>query len=89
MAERSPIPRATYRLQFHRHFRLADAVRLVPYLSALGISHIYASPLFQARPGSTHGYDVCDSGKGPRQFWFQLARPPVLHPQLVYQRPTP
>jgi (1->4)-alpha-D-glucan 1-alpha-D-glucosylmutase len=54
------IPRATYRLQFNRNFRLADAVALVPYLYTLGVSHIYASPLFKAAPGSSHGYDVCD-----------------------------
>lgn len=54
------IPRATYRLQFHRGFNLRDALALVPYLSGLGVSHIYASPLLQALPGSTHGYDVCD-----------------------------
>jgi (1->4)-alpha-D-glucan 1-alpha-D-glucosylmutase len=54
------IPRATYRLQFNEHFRLADALALVPYLDSLGISHIYASPLFKATPHSTHGYDICD-----------------------------
>src|SRR5665213_4166778 len=54
------IPRATCRLQFHGHFRLPDALALVPYLHELGISHIYSSPLFKAAPHSTHGYDVCD-----------------------------
>ena len=54
------IPRATYRLQFNEHFRLADALALVPYFHDLGISHIYASPLFKAVPHSVHGYDVCD-----------------------------
>ena len=54
------IPRATYRFQFNEHFRLADALALVPYLHELGISHIYASPLFKAAPHSVHGYDVCD-----------------------------
>ena len=54
------IPRATYRLQFHRGFTLRDALEWVPYLSALGVSHVYASPLLKARPGSPHGYDVCD-----------------------------
>src|SRR5690606_13507859 len=53
-------PRATYRLQFTADFRFADAARLAPYLARLGISHVYASPVFQARPGSTHGYDVTD-----------------------------
>ena len=54
------IPRATYRLQFHRDFTFADAGAIVPYLDTLGISHIYASPVTTARSGSTHGYDVVD-----------------------------
>lgn len=53
-------PRATYRLQFHAGFGFADAARLAPYLSALGVSHVYASPYLKARPGSTHGYDITD-----------------------------
>ena len=52
--------RATYRLQFTAAFRFADAAALAPYLADLGISHVYASPVFAARPGSTHGYDVTD-----------------------------
>src|SRR5690606_4254162 len=52
--------RATLRLQFHRNFTLDDALPLVPYFARLGISHIYASPLLKARPGSMHGYDVVD-----------------------------
>jgi (1->4)-alpha-D-glucan 1-alpha-D-glucosylmutase len=56
-------PRATYRLQFSTEFRLEDARRIVPYLAALGISHVYASPLLAARPGSTHGYDIVDHGR--------------------------
>jgi (1->4)-alpha-D-glucan 1-alpha-D-glucosylmutase len=54
------VPRATYRLQFHKDFGFEDARRIVPYLAALGVSHVYASPLTRARPGSTHGYDVID-----------------------------
>ena len=50
--------RATYRLQFNKGFTFRDATALVPYLARLGISHLYASPLTQARPGSTHGYDI-------------------------------
>jgi len=53
-------PRATYRFQFHKDFTFADAEGLVPYLDALGISHLYASPITTARSGSTHGYDVVD-----------------------------
>ncbi len=54
------VPRATYRLQFNEHFRLVDALALVPYFHELGVSHLYASPLFKAAPHSSHGYDVCD-----------------------------
>ena len=55
-------PRATYRMQFHAGFTFDDAVAQVPYLARLGISHLYASPIFKAHPGSTHGYDVVDYG---------------------------
>lgn len=51
---------ATYRLQLTKDFRFKDAESLVPYLHRLGISHIYASPIFAARPGSISGYDTCD-----------------------------
>src|SRR5216684_6005204 len=56
----SPIPLATYRLQLNRDFTFAQATAIVPYLSALGISHCYISPCLKARPGSTHGYDIVD-----------------------------
>ncbi|MBV9568741.1 MAG: malto-oligosyltrehalose synthase, partial [Hyphomicrobiales bacterium] len=55
-----PPPRATYRLQFQKDFTFADAVAIIPYLAKLGISHVYASPIHKARPGSLHGYDVVD-----------------------------
>lgn len=51
-------PQATYRVQFHAGFTFQDALHIVPYLHNLGITHLYASPLLQARPGSTHGYDI-------------------------------
>jgi (1->4)-alpha-D-glucan 1-alpha-D-glucosylmutase len=54
------IPRATYRLQLNAAFTFRDAAAIVPYLAALGISHVYCSPYFRARSGSTHGYDVVD-----------------------------
>jgi (1->4)-alpha-D-glucan 1-alpha-D-glucosylmutase len=54
------IPNATYRLQFNRNFTFRAACEIVPYLHALGISHVYASPYFKAGPGSPHGYDICD-----------------------------
>ncbi|MXQ10066.1 malto-oligosyltrehalose synthase [Microvirga makkahensis] len=56
----SPPPRATYRLQFHKDFTFDDAVKIVPYLARLGISHVYSSPIHMASPGSTHGYDIAD-----------------------------
>jgi len=54
------IPRATYRLQFNKNFTFAQASAIIPYLSELGVSHIYASPYLKARAGSTHGYDIID-----------------------------
>ncbi|WP_339411346.1 malto-oligosyltrehalose synthase [Pseudomonas sp. EA_35y_Pfl2_R5] len=51
---------STLRLQFHKGFTLHDAKRLIPYFEQLGVSHLYASPLLTARPGSMHGYDVID-----------------------------
>ncbi|MCJ7594937.1 MAG: malto-oligosyltrehalose synthase [Desulfobacterales bacterium] len=54
------IPIATYRIQFTRHFALEDGRRILPYLSLLGISDLYASPIFKARKQSLHGYDVVD-----------------------------
>jgi (1->4)-alpha-D-glucan 1-alpha-D-glucosylmutase len=52
--------RATYRLQLTPSFGFDDARGLVPYLSDLGASHLYLSPVWQARAGSTHGYDIVD-----------------------------
>ncbi len=57
------IPTSTYRLQFNRNFTFAQARALVPYLHSLGISDCYASPYFQARAESLHGYDITDHNK--------------------------
>lgn len=57
-----PEPRATYRVQLNREFDLRDAKALVPFLSELGISHLYVSPITRSVPGSAHGYDVVDPG---------------------------
>ena len=54
------IPRSTYRLQLNKAFTFKNALKIIPYLSDLGISHVYASPIFKARKGSMHGYDVTD-----------------------------
>ncbi len=57
------IPSATYRVQFNRNFGFLQAAGLLPYLHALGVSDLYASPLLKARPGSPHGYDVTDPAR--------------------------
>ncbi|MDB9493464.1 malto-oligosyltrehalose synthase [Spirulina major CS-329] len=54
------LPLATYRLQFNPQFTFKHAKAIVPYLAELGVSYLYASPIFKARSGSTHGYDVAD-----------------------------
>ncbi len=54
------LPTSTYRIQFRNGMAFDRAIECVPYLKALGISHLYASPIFAATSGSTHGYDVTD-----------------------------
>ncbi len=51
---------ATYRLQLRPGFGFREARELVPYLTELGVSHLYLSPIMEAKSGSTHGYDVVD-----------------------------
>nr|WSX49200.1 malto-oligosyltrehalose synthase [Streptomyces sp. NBC_00974] len=53
-------PAATYRLQLRPEFTFTDARAVVPYLASLGVSHLHLSPVLEAVPGSTHGYDVTD-----------------------------
>ncbi|QOZ51142.1 malto-oligosyltrehalose synthase [Bradyrhizobium sp. CCBAU 53338] len=57
------IPLATYRLQLTADFDFDKAAAVVPYLKALGVTHLYASPVMKARQGSTHGYDTVDHSK--------------------------
>jgi (1->4)-alpha-D-glucan 1-alpha-D-glucosylmutase len=59
----SRIPLSSYRLQFHPGFRFRDAAELAGYLSRLGITEFYCSPVLAARPGSLHGYDICDHSR--------------------------
>lgn len=53
-------PTATYRIQLHPGHPFAAAEADVPALAALGVSHLHLSPVLEAVPGSTHGYDVTD-----------------------------
>lgn len=66
--------RATLRLQFHREFTLDDALPWLDYFARLGISHLYASPLLAAQPGSMHGYDSVD----PTRISEELGGEPAL-----------
>jgi malto-oligosyltrehalose synthase/4-alpha-glucanotransferase len=56
-------PVATYRIQFHKDFNFQHLPQIIGYLGHLGISTIYASPIFEAVPGSMHGYDGIDPHK--------------------------
>ncbi|MGM1061818.1 malto-oligosyltrehalose synthase [Saccharothrix sp. Mg75] len=67
-------PSATYRLQFTPDFTFADAEAVVDYLDALGAGALYASPLLEAVPGSTHGYDVTDPTKAREDFGGEAGR---------------
>lgn len=53
-------PISTIRLQFNKDFTLKRAEELIPFFEELGVRTIYASPVFKAVPGSTHGYDIID-----------------------------
>ncbi|MEU7423596.1 malto-oligosyltrehalose synthase [Streptomyces sp. NPDC040750] len=57
------VPTATYRLQLQPAFPFAAAESAVPYLASLGVSHLHLSPVLEAVPGSTHGYDVVDPAR--------------------------
>ncbi|MFI1580606.1 malto-oligosyltrehalose synthase [Embleya sp. NPDC020630] len=59
----SRVPTGTYRLQLQPAFGFAEAAAVVPRLDSLGVSHLHLSPILQAVPGSTHGYDVVDHSR--------------------------
>ncbi|SFT65351.1 maltooligosyl trehalose synthase [Kosakonia arachidis] len=71
-------PTATYRIQFRNGMTFERAIARIPYLKRLGISHLYASPIFTATRGSTHGYDVTDANEidpalGGRDAFMRMA----------------
>ncbi|MBA3619340.1 MAG: hypothetical protein H0W56_07085, partial [Acidothermales bacterium] len=49
-----------YRLQLRPGAGFHEAAALADYITALGITHAYLSPVLQAAPGSAHGYDTVD-----------------------------
>ena len=72
-------PVTTYRLQLGPDLTFAQAQDQLDYLQALGATDIYLSPILQAAPGSTHGYDVTDhttisEAMGGRQAFESLAQ---------------
>jgi (1->4)-alpha-D-glucan 1-alpha-D-glucosylmutase len=79
LRSRRRFPESTYRIQFHKNFRFQDALAIVDYLSALGITDLYASPYLKARPGSQHGYDISDHSQlnpeiGTEEDYLTLSR---------------
>jgi (1->4)-alpha-D-glucan 1-alpha-D-glucosylmutase len=57
---RRRVPVATYRLQFGPNLTFRDAAALVAYLSDLGVTDCYTSPIFKTCSEHSHGYDICD-----------------------------
>ena len=57
------VPVATYRIQFGPGFGFDEALPVLDHLARLGVTDIYASPVFKAKHGSSHGYDVVDYGR--------------------------
>lgn len=65
---KSALIEGTVRLQFNKDFTFDDAINYVDYFAALGITHLYSSPILTSRHDSTHGYDIVD----PTQINAQL-----------------
>ncbi len=55
------VPSSVYRLQFNGNFRFENAMEYLNYFVALGVGGVYSSPIFEAVPGSQHGYNITDS----------------------------
>ncbi|MFJ1764403.1 malto-oligosyltrehalose synthase [Amycolatopsis sp. NPDC088138] len=68
------VPESTYRVQLRPEFTFADAAGLTGYLRDLGIGALYASPVLDATPGSTHGYDVVDPTRARPELGGEQAR---------------
>ena len=62
-ARAAATPVSTYRLQLRDSFGFERAAEQAGYLAALGVTHVYLSPILQANPGSAHGYDVVDHSR--------------------------
>lgn len=67
------VPNSTYRVQLSARLTLDDLAAQVPYIARLGVSHVYLSPIYMARPGSPHGYDIVDYSCINRELGGQTA----------------
>ena len=79
MIVNSGVPTSTYRVQLTAEVGFSRCAAILPYLSSLGISTLYCSPVLQARAGSTHGYDTIDPTQlsadlGGPGGWAEMAR---------------
>ena len=72
-------PVSTYRLQLRDSFGFAKAADQAGYLAALGVTHVYLSPILQANPGSPHGYDVVDHSRVCSDLGGELAFREMAH----------
>ncbi len=56
-------PTTTYRLQLRDGLTLDGVIEdgWLDHARDLGVSHLYLSPVLEAAPGSSHGYDVVDT----------------------------
>ncbi|NBH03167.1 malto-oligosyltrehalose synthase [Amycolatopsis sp. SID8362] len=68
------VPESTYRVQLRPEFTFADAAGIAGYLRELGVGALYASPVLDATPGSTHGYDVVDPTRARPELGGEDAR---------------
>jgi (1->4)-alpha-D-glucan 1-alpha-D-glucosylmutase len=68
------VPESTYRVQLRPEFPFSDAAGIAGYLRDLGIGALYASPVLDAAPGSTHGYDVVDAARARPALGGESAR---------------
>ncbi|WP_329063043.1 malto-oligosyltrehalose synthase [Amycolatopsis sp. NBC_01480] len=67
-------PSSTYRVQLRPELTFTDAAELVDYLRDLGVGALYTSPVLDATPGSTHGYDVVDPTRARPELGGEEAR---------------
>jgi (1->4)-alpha-D-glucan 1-alpha-D-glucosylmutase len=57
------LPVSTYRFQLGPDLTFDDAAQHLDHVATLGVTDIYLSPILEAAPGSTHGYDVVDHAR--------------------------